>query len=246
MHLFGCRLVLDEFDHPVAIDNIARRGAKVLAHPERVLVGQRHHEIAIPRLEIAHEVFQPVNKALAVSLGGTFQRLGVGAEEIRRAEHIDNLPREEIEPLAVVILKPVDIHHRLMHRIGVHQVLLLEKVEVGVAVPEGTGKALVLGAGIIGCFELAFRQLLLRLEIMLQRLAPIAHLMFEDLGRVLHHLGQIARGCLEVEILPRPFERGARELLAPERRHEAGVQLFEPGHVGFKLSKVGRVIFIHI
>ena len=92
----------------VAKHHLARCGGEVLAHAKGVAVGQRHHEIALIGLEIAHEVLQTVDQALAIGLKCLLQRVRVGGEKVGRAEHVDDLPGEVVEPLLFARLQPLD------------------------------------------------------------------------------------------------------------------------------------------
>ncbi|GAB1362442.1 hypothetical protein MASR1M32_16780 [Rhodobacter sp.] len=84
--------------------------------------------------------------------------------------------------------------------------MLLEIVEERMAVPQRIREAAVLRAGIGRGLEFALGQHLLRFDVVLQRLAPVADLMLQHLGRILHHLGQIGRRSLYVDV-----RRGAAE-----------------------------------
>jgi hypothetical protein len=95
-------LVLDQLEHPVAVDDGAGGGGDVLADVEGLAVGQRHQKVALVRFDVADQVLQPLDQAFAVGLHRLFQRLGVGAEEVRRAEHVDDLFREILHPAAVL------------------------------------------------------------------------------------------------------------------------------------------------
>jgi hypothetical protein len=98
---FGRGRVLDQLQHPVAVDDFARRGGDVLTDVEGFLVGQRDQQVALVGLDVADQVLKPLDEGFAIGLDRLFQRLGVGAEEVGGAEHVDDLLGEILHPAAV-------------------------------------------------------------------------------------------------------------------------------------------------
>ena len=207
MDLFGRGRVLDQFQHPVAVDHFARRGGDVLADVEGLAVGQRHQKITLVGLDVADEVLQPLHQAFAVGFDRLFQRLGVGAEEVRRAEHVDDLLGEILHPAAVFGGQRLHVTDGGRDRLGVHLVLLLEVIEEGMRFPQGVLEAPVLRVRVGGRLEFALRKGLLRLDIMLQGLAPVVDLMLDHAGGVRDHLGEIGGGGLHVDVWRRAVQR---------------------------------------
>ena len=221
MDLFGRRLILDQLQHLVAVDDRAGRGGEVLADLERFAVGKGHQKIALIAFDIADQIFQALHQAHPVSLDGTLQRVGVGAEEVCGAEHVNDLAGEIVHPATVGGVQRFHVADRCGDRVRVHLVLLLEVVEERVRVPQRVGKTPVLGARIGGRLEFTLGQGLLRLDIMFQRLAPVADLMLHHFRRVLHHLGQIGGGGFHVDVGRRAVQRGVGLLPMGQRRREA-------------------------
>ena len=104
MHRFRRRRILDQLEHTVPEHDLTRRGGDVFAHGEGVLIGQRHQNLTAVGLNIAHEVFQTFDKALALGLNRALQGLGVRAQEIGRGHHVDDLLGEIFQPLAIARL----------------------------------------------------------------------------------------------------------------------------------------------
>ncbi len=206
--LVGGGGVLDQLHHPVAVDDFTRGGGKVLADVERLAVGEGDGEVAVVRFDVADQVLEALHQAHPVGLYRLFQRIGVGGEEIRRAEHVDDLPGEILHAAAIFGGQRLHVADGGADRLGVHLVLLLEVVEEGMRLPQGVLEAAVLGSGIGRGLELALRKGLLRLDIMLEGLAPVVHLMLYHLCGVLHHLGQVGGGGLHVDVGGRAVQRG--------------------------------------
>ena len=84
---------------------------------------------------------------------------------------------------------------------------------------------------------------------MLQRAAPICHLVADQLARIGHHVIEIGRARLHVEVLSRPGQSGigGQVLLAKGRDHAFG-QLLHAGEIGIQPVKIllrpglGRVV----
>ena len=203
----GCGSILDQLEQMIAKHHRTRRGGDIDPHRERLLVGQSHLQIAIARLDVTDQILQPLHQRLAIRRRRLFQSIRIGAQKVRGREHVDDLLGEILDPLALARLQPRHILHRIPHRFGIGQVLLLEIVERRIAVPQRVGKAAVRGAGSLRRLELALHQSLLRRDIMLQRLAPIADLMFQNLRRILHHFSDISRRRLHVDILVGAVQR---------------------------------------
>ena len=198
---FGGRAILDQFKQVIAEHHVAGRCGDVLTDLEGGFVGQRDLQFTTRSLEIGNQMFQPVQQALAFGFDGKSQGIGVGRQKIRRAEHIDDLIAEEFQPLAVLVIQPVDFGHRRVNRLHIVHVLLLHKVEVGVGLPQRIGETFV-GGGVIGRGDkVALGQLLLRFDKVFDGFAPVADLMFDHLGRVGHHFSPKIGRCFDVKLL---------------------------------------------
>ena len=205
---FGGGGILDQLEHAVAIDHRTGGRGDILANVERLAVGQRYQQFAVIRLDVADQIFQPLHQTCAIGLDRFFQRVGVGAKEIRRRHHVDDLAGEIFHAALVARIDGVHRLHGIVNSLGVQLILLLEVVEGGMGFPQRVGKAAVLRAGVGRSLEFARGQRLLRLDIMFQGLAPIAYLILKHLGRVLHHRRDIGGGGLHVDVIAGALHAG--------------------------------------
>ena len=204
MDLVGGRRILDQLEHPVAKHHRPRCGRQVLANAKGILVGQRYQQITLVVFQIADQIFQPRHQRLAVGFHGAGQRLGVGAKEIGRRKHVDDLAAEIFDALLVLAVQMLQRRHGAFHRLGRQQILLFDIVEIGMGIPQRVGKPAVFRGGINRGHQLAAAQGLLRLDEMFQRLAPVADLMFQNFRRVLQHVHHIGRRRFHEHIVARP------------------------------------------
>ena len=243
MHLLGRRLVLDQFQHPVAEHDRAFGGADVPAKLERLRVGQRRQEITPVRLDVANKVLKPFHKALALGLHRALQSVGVGGKEIGRRNHVHQLPREMFHPLAFVGLQPLKPGHGAVDRVDIAQILLLDEVEIGMAVPERVGKAPVLRRGVGRHVLETAAHGFLDIGEMAQRLAPIGRLLFDQLGGVvggfLPESGQRAR----VKRVARRLHRRVGRTPVREGIDQPLGQIFHPRDIFVHFVLFRRAIF---
>ena len=131
-------------------------------------------------------------------------------------QHIDDLARKVFDPALIVLFDAFHVGHSSLYGIGVNQILLLQIIKGRMRVPQRVGKAAVLGAWIFGGLELARGKGLLRLDIVFQGFAPIADLMFNNLGRALHHRSKIGLRGLHEDFVRGSVQRAILLLLAPQ------------------------------
>ena len=195
-----------------------------MPHHKRLTVGQRHQQLTIVGLHVAHKVFQPLHQTGAIGFNGPLQCIGIGGQKVGRRQHINDLFGEISHTRLIKRIQRFHILHRHLHGLGVEQILLFQIIERGVAVPQRIGKAAVFGGIVDGRFEFALCQHLLRLDIMFQGFAPVTDLMFQHFGRILHHTRQIGSGGFHVNILPRPLHALICGLFGSHRGDQTGGQ----------------------
>ena len=97
-HLFGRRPIVDQLKDLVLEYHRSRRSGEVLADREDGLVD--HRDAAL--LEIVDEILVPLREALPLGFNRELQGLGVRGREVRGAQRVHDLPREELEFLLAV------------------------------------------------------------------------------------------------------------------------------------------------
>ncbi len=120
----------------IAEHNFTRRRRDIAADIKGALIGQSHHEIAIIGLNISHKIFQPPHEALPIGLNRPGQGLRVCPEKIAWAEHIHDLAAKEIQLLPLTGVKIVHLRNGRFHRLGIEQILLLNKIKIRVLIPQ--------------------------------------------------------------------------------------------------------------
>ena len=203
---------LDQFHHPVAVNDLPRRGGDILAQTESAVIGQPHEHLALIGLDIGDQILQPLDQRLTLGGDGAFQRVGIGGQEIRGCHHVDDLAREIFQTLLFLGRHVVDLGHGLLDGLRVDHVLLLDEVEIWMRLPHRVGKAPVIGRVILGRLQLAAGKGLLRLKEMFDRAAPIFDLSLEQMRRVLHHPGPVGARSLGEHLLIRCVQGGIRRL----------------------------------
>ena len=93
MHRLGSRLILDQLDQVVAVDDLARRNRDRLAGHERV--APRRPGAGHQALPVLGEQLPPAYQVGPALRGGRREHLGIGPGEIRRRHHVQDLARHE-------------------------------------------------------------------------------------------------------------------------------------------------------
>jgi hypothetical protein len=141
--VLGGRAELDQLDHLVLEDDLARRRSDVLAHLESRRVGHLDSQLAATFLDVAQQVVEALEQVLAVALDGFAQDFRIGHGEVRRRQGVDELAGEEVHFLARDFVEVFDTADRLMDVARGNQVGLLDEVEQEMLFPLGIGEALV-------------------------------------------------------------------------------------------------------
>ena len=230
VHPLRRRRVLDQLEHPLAQHDLAGRGRDVLAQGEGVRVRKRHQPVAAVALDVPHEVLEPLDQALAFGLHRPAHRLGVGGEEVRGREEVEDLLREEGHASPVGRGQSVEVAHGVADRPGADLVLLAQVGVPWVLAPERVAEPLVAGK-LVGGRAAAVQHRLLGRDGVLQGLAPVAHLTLDQLGGIGGHLGPVGRHRLRVELRSRTLEARIRRLPPAERGDEALGQRVHPQEV---------------
>ncbi len=129
----------------IAKHNRTRRRCEVLTQCECFFVGKCYDQITIVRLKIGNHIFQPSNKAFALSFRSECQCFGVCGQKICRADHIDHLLAEIAQALFLFAIQRIDVFDSLLHCSSIHHVLLFDKVEIRVRVPQFVRESPILG-----------------------------------------------------------------------------------------------------
>ncbi len=242
MHLLGRRPVLDQFDHPVAEDDGAFGCADIPAHLESLGIGEHGKEIAAIGLDVADEILQPLDEAFAIGLDGAFERVGVGGQVVGRRDHVHHLPREMLHALALVGLQPLKLVDRALDRLDIAQVLLLDEVEVGMAVPERILEAAVFRRGIGRHLDLPVPDRLLEIGEMPQGLAPVGRLLLDQLRGIVHRFLPVGADGAGVKRVPRRLHGRIGRALVGQRIDQPLGQLFHFRDIFGQFVLLGRLI----
>jgi hypothetical protein len=125
-HGLGPRLVLDELDQPVAVDDLARRHGQRLADLEPLYADRRPAiDGTLPVLE---EVPESTHEVHAPLRAGSGEDLRVRQHEVRRREDVEHLPAHEPD---AALVQPADAPDAGR---GVVPPLLIEQERLGVEV----------------------------------------------------------------------------------------------------------------
>jgi hypothetical protein len=139
----GGRAELQQLDHLVLEDHLARRRGDVLAHFEGRGIGHLDAQLAAAFLDVAQQVVEALEQVLAVALDRFAQHFRVGQGEIRWRQRVDELAGEEVHLLARVLVEILDVGYRVVDVARGDQIGLLDEVEQEVFFPFGVGEALV-------------------------------------------------------------------------------------------------------
>jgi hypothetical protein len=133
--------------------------------------------------------------------------------------------REIIQPPLFLGIKVIHISDRILDRLRVQGILVFDVLEIGMALPERVGKALVPRQNIgrlVKLCTIAAQHQLLGVHEVAHRLAPIFQLLFINLAGIFDHLGPIRTGGLGKQILRGRAQgrigRGARRQSLNQRR----------------------------
>ncbi len=133
--LFGARIILDQFHHLIAEDDLAGSRRDVLADHELIVIGLTDPERALAPLQILEQVLQSVDEVLAAGLDRRADNLGVGHREIRRRHGADELAGVEVDLFLGLRVDIIDLVDALLHPARGQQVRLLDIVENVVLFP---------------------------------------------------------------------------------------------------------------
>jgi len=139
---------LNELYQIVLEDDLAGRDGDIAADLEGIEVGHLDHETTLAAIQILEHVLQPVDEILALGVDGRAQHLGIGQNEIRWRDRVDELPRVEIDLARGFIIEPVDLLHRRLQPARREQVALLDVIEERVLLPGGVLEAAVAWLGL--------------------------------------------------------------------------------------------------
>ena len=206
MDLVGRRGILDQFEYLVAVDDGALGRADIDAHLEGLLVRQSNQKLAIGRLDVMHEVLEAIDQGLSIRLDSASKGFRVRSEKVGRAQHVNDLLGKVANTLLVDVVQAFEVAHRLGDRLRRNQVLLLQEVEIRMLVPDRIGETAILRPGILRRRQLTLRKVLLSLDVVDKRLAPVTDLVLQNLGRIRQQFCQIGRSRLYVEIVARTLQ----------------------------------------
>ena len=206
MNLFGRGRVLDQLKQAIAKHDFARRRGKVFTNLEGFLISQSDDQITVIRFKIPNQVLKPSNKAFTFGLRRKAQCLRIRCQKVGRTEHINNLLAEEFQAPLFTVIHRVDRRNRFAHRIGVHKVLLLDKVKIGVRFPHLMTKSTVRRRRINRRLQFALDEQMLRLNIVFDGFTPERDLLFDDLTRIVYHLSHIGGCCCCIKIRGWPLK----------------------------------------
>ena len=127
----------------VLVDHLAPRHRDVLADTKRLHIGHLDRQPALAAFEILEQVPQPVDEVLTAAFDRRPEHLGVGHQEVRRGDRIDELPRVEIDLARGALVDAFDILDRSLQPARRQQVALLDEVEQRVVGPRLVAEATV-------------------------------------------------------------------------------------------------------
>ena len=144
------RLVLDQLEQPVLVDDRALAGRDVPADVERRLVGLRD----LAALQVGQQVPEAGLQALAAGLEQRLLRLRVGRQEVRRRGRLDPLLHGELDALLGLAIHLDRVGH-LVQELGVEQVRAGIQRRERILLPRRVGEARVLDrlARLVGMLE---------------------------------------------------------------------------------------------
>jgi hypothetical protein len=123
------RLVLQQLDEIVLVDDLARRHRDVLADLERLVVGHLDREPALAALDVVEEVLQSFDEILALGLEGGAHDLGIGQREVRGRHRVDELLRVKLDLVLGLFVEAVGGIGRVLDVARGEQIALLDEVE---------------------------------------------------------------------------------------------------------------------
>ncbi|TXH64123.1 MAG: hypothetical protein E6Q93_00535, partial [Burkholderiaceae bacterium] len=119
--------VLDEFDQPVPVDDLAGRDGHVA--PRHECVRPRRTAARDRALPVLDEVLRAAQQVPAALGGGLRQHVGVRRQEVRRREHVERLPRHELHEVLVPGGDAAHVGGRVVPPLLVQQEALVDQVE---------------------------------------------------------------------------------------------------------------------
>src|SRR5581483_5121382 len=103
------RRILNELHHLVLKDDLARCGGDVFADAKGVWRRHGDGEAALAAFEVADQIGKTVQEIVAAAFDRRFQVLGVGRDEIRWRDRIDELPRIELGLAGLSWIESLDL-----------------------------------------------------------------------------------------------------------------------------------------
>ena len=134
----------------------------------------------------------------------------------------------------------VQILHCFGDGFGPQQVLLLHIIEERMRVPERIRESPIPFHEVFRRFQLAFCQIVLRCNIVLERLAPVRNLVLHDLRGVLHHLGDIGRCCFLKQVLTRALQAVSNGFLLARSLYQPRRQFLHSRNIGAQFFGITR------
>ena len=110
------------------MDDVAFGGSERLADLERIRIGQGDQKVAAIALEVLHQVLEAFDQRAAVGLDRLLDGDGVGGEEVRGREEIDELMGEEVDLLGMFFIVPHIGSFGEAFEIGGHDLVLAFQV----------------------------------------------------------------------------------------------------------------------
>ena len=140
---------------------------------------------------------------------------------------------EEFQTALFRLIQPLHFAHSFVHGLRVQHVLLLEKVEIRMRLPQRVGEASIRRCVIGGRCKIAFAERLLGIHIVLKRFAPISDLLFDDFRRILYHFLKRDLTGLGVKLRRRALQILRHLTLVRHGSHQSLRKLLNTLHVFF-------------
>ena len=141
------RRVLDELDHLVLENDLARRRRNIFAEPERIHIRHGNAEATLSALQIIEQIRQPAQQVLAAGLNRLRQYFRICRSKIRRRQCIDELLRIEFDLPGCLFIKPLDAADGREDGASGKKITVADIAKYGVFDPFGVFEAFVRCAG---------------------------------------------------------------------------------------------------
>ena len=225
VHLVRGRRVLDQLQHVVLEDDLARRHGEILADAEGRRVRLADLQQVTRALHVGHELLQALDQIGAVGGERLAHHLRIGRGEVRRREGARHLAQVVGGALARAVIEALRVGERLLRPVRGDEIALLPEIEIGVRRPVGVAKPRVArlrlgdrggllaeraGPGIAPHIHVAAHQLALHLE----RPRRLRHPLFRHLAQHLGRLRQLARRAERAALHVRALHETGHDLAA--------------------------------